>query len=71
MDGVLRIFFKRHIEKVALLPPRRHLKFGLPWLVEAVTHQARLVYRFRDNECQILRCFAMHKEYERWYKSYR
>lgn len=53
------------------LPPRRHLKFGLPFWVENVTQQARCVYAIEGNIVHIARCFATHKEYENWYKSFR
>ena len=47
------------------------MKHGLPWFVEKITKQARLVYRL-ENEClHVLRCFATHKEYERWYLSFK
>lgn len=71
MDNDLRRFFLKHAEKISAMPPKRHLRFGLPFNVEEVTHQARLVYRFKDDACQIIRCFSTHKEYERWYNSYK
>ncbi len=70
-DATLRKLFFQHAEKVAQMPPRRHLKFGVPYPVEEVTRQARLVYRFENDACQILHCFKTHKEYERWYNSYK
>ncbi|MFH0954913.1 MAG: hypothetical protein V1777_02325 [Candidatus Micrarchaeota archaeon] len=72
MDAGLRRLFFKHAEKVSQMPPKRHLRFGIPLHCEEVTRQARLVYRFEDeNTCQIFRCFTTHKEYERWYKSYK
>lgn len=68
--GIRRLFFK-HIEKVTQMPPKRHLRFGIPFNVEEVTHQARLVYEFENDTCYVIRCFSTHKEYERWYKSYK
>ena len=67
----LQEFFGRHIDKLQGMPPRRHLKYGLPWHVEDVTRQARLIYNERSDTLTIIRCFATHKEYERWYQSYR
>ena len=67
----LQGFFLSHTEKLTCMPPRRHLKHGLPWNVEDVTKQARLVYLADDDILRIIRCFATHKEYERWYQSYR
>ena len=71
IDAQLRIYFKKHIEKVRDMPPRRHLRYGLPFNVVNVTKQARLVYQTEDNQLFILRCFATHKEYERWYRSFK
>lgn len=71
MDNAIRKLFKKHFEKIIQITPKRHLRFGLPFFVEEVTRQARLVYDFQNDTCQIIRCFATHKEYERWYKSYK
>lgn len=68
--GIRRLFFK-HIEKIVKLPLKRPLRFGIPFNVEEVTHQARLVYEFENDACYIIRCFSIHKEYEKWYKSYK
>ncbi|MBI4043355.1 MAG: hypothetical protein HY393_00930 [Candidatus Diapherotrites archaeon] len=70
-DQGLRKLFLKHAEKIALMPPRRHMKFGLPFNVEEVTRQARIVYNIEENTCYILHCFKTHKEYERWYKSFK
>ncbi|MCX6768141.1 MAG: hypothetical protein NTY90_05465 [Candidatus Micrarchaeota archaeon] len=53
------------------MPPRRHLRFGLPYNVEEVTEQARFVYEREAGRITVVRCFATHKEYEKWYKSFR
>lgn len=71
MDNAVRALFRKHAEKIMQNPAKRHLRFGLPFWTEEVTHQARLVYKLDSNACYILRCFATHKEYERWYKSYK
>ncbi|MBI5046980.1 hypothetical protein HZC07_04600 [Candidatus Micrarchaeota archaeon] len=71
MDSVLRSFFIKHMEKIAHMPPRRHMKFGLPFTVENVTKQARLVYQINSTNLIVVRCFATHKEYEKWYLSYK
>lgn len=68
-DKTLQEFFRKHIDKLSGMPPRRHLKHGLP-LVENVTKQARLVYNESDDTLYVIRCFATHKEYERWYQSF-
>ena len=70
-DAELCTFFFSHIEKVSKMPPRRHLRFGLPFNVENVTRQARFVYEIADNTLYILRCFSNHKDYEKWYKSFK
>ncbi len=73
MESELRALFMKHIEKLGQMPPRRHLKFGLPFNVEDVTKQARMVYHTdeKDETLYVLRCFKDHKEYERWYKSFK
>jgi len=70
MDNSLKKFFVKHVEKIANMPPRRHMRLGLPWHVEEVTKQARLVYNEDDENLRIIRCFATHKEYEKWYKTF-
>ena len=70
MDKSLRKLFVKHAEKIAEMPPRRHMRFGLPFNVEEVTRQARMVYNPGEETCCILHCFKNHKEYERWYKQF-
>lgn len=67
----LKKFFKSHLEKLSRMPPRRHMKRGLSFFVEDVTKQARLVYLEEGELIKVLRCFATHKEYERWFNSFR
>ena len=71
IDAQLRKMFFSHIEKIAVNPEQRHMRFGLPFYVEEVTRQARLVYNFEGGKLFIVRCFASHKEYEKWYKGYK
>ena len=71
MDRNLNAFFSRHIEKIAGMPPRRHLKHGLPYYAEDVTKQARLIYQIKGDTLHVIRCFALHKEYEKWYLSFK
>jgi len=71
MDPQIRELFFKHVEKVRNMPPRRHMKFGLPFNVEDVTKQARMVYHIEEKKLYVLRCFKDHKEYERWYKSFK
>ena len=61
----------KHAEKVASTPSRRHLKFGIPFNVEKVTKQARIICNIEKKTCYMLHCFENHKEYERWYKSFK
>ncbi len=70
LEPPLQQFFKKHIEKLREMPPRRHLRFGLPYHVEDITKQARLIYFIRGETLYIIRCFATHKDYEKWYKSF-
>lgn len=71
MEPALRKFFFKHIEKISQMPPRRHMRFGLPYNVEDVTKAARLVYYTENETLFILRCFSRHKEYEKWYMLFR
>jgi hypothetical protein len=71
MDELLRGYFIKHMEKLENMPPRRHMRFGLPYFVEDVTRQARMIYHPEEDCIFILRCFPTHKEYERWYLSFR
>jgi len=71
MEPTLREFFVKHFRKISLMPPRRHLRFGLPYNVEKVTEQARFAYERKAGVIFVVRCFATHNEYEKWYKSFR
>ncbi len=71
LDSELKRRFKAHMEKLIRMPPRRHLKFGVPYHVEDVTQQARLVYKCDGKVLYVVRCFARHKDYEKWYASYK
>jgi mRNA-degrading endonuclease RelE of RelBE toxin-antitoxin system len=68
MDRGLQKRFIKHIEKVANMPPRRHLRHGNPHYVEKVTRGARFAYKIEDGTIHVVRCFATHKEYENWYR---
>lgn len=68
MDKATQMEFIMHIEKMAGMPPRKHLRFGQPYNVEKVG-QGRIIYQIEKNTMIITRCFSTHKEYERWYKS--
>ena len=70
VDNATYDLFNKHIDKITLIPPRRHLKFGMPFSVEEVG-QGRIVYNITKNVLYIIRCFASHKEYEKWYKSFK
>ncbi len=69
-DRMLKGHFARHIEKLSKMPPRRHMKFGLPFHVETITKQARLIYNERGDCLYVVRCFSSHKDYEKWYRSF-
>ena len=71
IDQYLRKIFYSHFKKVQRMPPRRHLLFGLPFNVEKVTSNARFVYTIDGGTLSVQRCFATHKEYEKWYKSFK
>jgi len=74
LDGMaddLRLLFVKHLRKMQSMPPRRHMKHGIPHHVEEVTKQARIIYQTQNQDIYIIHCFKNHKEYERWYKSYK
>ena len=68
MDKVQLLLFGEHIDKIADKSPGRHLKHGVPFYVEVVG-QGRIVYQFINDTIFVLRCFASHKDYEKWYKT--
>ena len=71
-DKQIRAFFANHIDKLEKMPPRKkHMKHGLPFHKEDVTKQARLVYEIEGETLFVIRCFATHKEYERWFRAYK
>ncbi len=67
----LNLLFGKHIEKLSSKESHRHMKRGLPFSVENVTKQARIVYYVEEETIYIMHCFSTHKEYEKWYKSYK
>jgi mRNA-degrading endonuclease RelE of RelBE toxin-antitoxin system len=71
LEQELKSQFIKHLEKMQEAPPRKHIKHGIPCHVEKVTRQARIVYNIKGTQIYILHCSATHKEYERWYKSYK
>ena len=71
MDVGMKTLFILHLEKIHTRPPRKHLQYGIPCHGENVTKQARIIYDIRGDRTYILHCFATHKDYEHWYKSYK
>ncbi|BAI61665.1 conserved hypothetical protein [Methanocella paludicola SANAE] len=65
MDNDVYIRFRKHIDKIAAMPPRRHLQHGVPFFKENVG-QGRIAYLVREDTIYIMRCFEHHKEYEKW-----
>lgn len=63
--------FGKYIEKLGSKETNRHLKHGLPYYTENVTKQARIIYYIEEETIYVIHCFATHKEYERWYKSFK
>ena len=70
MDNSVFIDFMKHLEKIAGTPFQRHLKHGLPFYVEEVG-QGRIIYSIDGDTIYIERCFTRHKDYEKWYRSYK
>jgi len=71
LPNELKAIFLVHLEKIQAGLPRKHMKYGIPYHIEKVTKQARIIYEIKGERTYILHCFASHKEYERWYKSYK
>ncbi|MEW6329807.1 MAG: hypothetical protein AB1468_06890 [Candidatus Micrarchaeota archaeon] len=71
MDAGTRRVFYSHIEKLERVTPRKHLRFGIPFFVENVGSQGRIVLSFDESEIIVIRCFRIHKEYEKWYNAFR
>ncbi len=67
----LAVQFIAHLEKMLDMPPRKHMKYGIPYHVEKVTKQGRIICDIREDKIYIIHCFGSHNEYERWYKSYK
>ncbi len=63
--------FIKHLEKMQDKAPGKHMKHGIPCHVEKVTRQARIIFSIEGGYIYILHCFGSHKEYERWYSSYK
>jgi len=63
--------FLKHLDKMQETTPRKHMKHGIPCHVEKVTKQARIIYNIEGGDIYILHCFGGHKEYERWFSSYK
>lgn len=71
MDKSISDKFRQHLEKLLNMPPRRHLKFGVPYNVEDITKQARMVYELDGDVFYVMRCFKNHKEYKQWYSGFK
>jgi len=65
----LKILFLKHIKKLENHLPGKHLEHS-KYFVEKVTDSARIVCEIEQNNIKIVRCFANHKDYEKWYKSF-
>jgi len=71
MSQDLQSIFIKHARKLENIPPRRHMRYSLPYYAEEVTKQARMIFDIEGQSIKIYHCFSDHKEYERWYKSYK
>ncbi len=67
----LNKLFGKHIEKIFLKESKKHLKHELPYFTENVTKQARIIYYIEKNTIYILHYFKTHKEYEKWFSSFK
>jgi mRNA-degrading endonuclease RelE of RelBE toxin-antitoxin system len=71
MNKELIFKFLKSSRKLKINPSKKHMKFGLPFFIQKVTKQARLIFKIENNMIYILRCFKNHKEYEKYYKSFK
>ncbi|MFH0906463.1 MAG: hypothetical protein V1824_03945 [archaeon] len=72
----LDLFLRKKIYNKALelLEPdisRKHLKYGLPYFVLKIDKSSRLIYNLESNKVICIKYFNTHKEYEKWFKTYR
>jgi mRNA-degrading endonuclease RelE of RelBE toxin-antitoxin system len=67
----MKAVFLMHLEKMKSRPSRKQMNHGIECHGEKVTKQARIIYDSSEDRTCILHCFASHKEYEHWYKSYK
>jgi mRNA-degrading endonuclease RelE of RelBE toxin-antitoxin system len=68
-----RILFHRHIKKLLEIGPRKHFSYKIDAYKENVGADGRIVFMRDEDEdtLRIMRCFTDHKDYEKWYKSYK
>ncbi len=52
------------------MPPRKHLKHGVPFFKENVD-QGRIAYQVEGDTIYIVRCFKHHKEYDKWLSTFK
>ena len=71
IENPLNKQFGKHIANLLLKEKYRHLKHGLNYFVENVTKQSRIIFFIENETIHILHCFKTHKEYEKWFKSYK
>jgi hypothetical protein len=73
MDPGERILFHQHVKKLVETGPRRHFSHGIDAYKDNVGADGRMPFLRDDDEetLRILRCFTDHKDYEKWYKSYK
>jgi mRNA-degrading endonuclease RelE of RelBE toxin-antitoxin system len=44
MDKPTYISLRKHLQKIAVMPPRRHMRHGVPYIIEEVG-QGRIAYQ--------------------------
>jgi hypothetical protein len=73
MDRSERILFHEHVKKLVETGPRRHFGHGIDAFKENVGSDGRMpfMWDYDGETLRILRCFTDHKDYEKWYKSYK
>ncbi|MFA5382137.1 MAG: hypothetical protein WC356_03150 [Candidatus Micrarchaeia archaeon] len=71
LDKYEQKIFMKHAEKILNYENRKHLKHGVPFFVEKVSKQARIIYDIKEEKLIILKICATHKEYEKIYNTFR
>lgn len=70
MDNSTYIRFMKHLDKIAVQPPRKHARHGLPFFTENIG-QGRMPVIIEKDAIVVARCFRDHNEYHKWLDSFK